>query len=167
MENIAYYIKIISISAIPVLLAIILHEVGHGWVANRLGDPTAKHAGRLTLNPISHVDIFGTIILPILLLITTAGKVVFGYAKPVPINPYNLRDPRKDMIWVAGAGPLTNFILAILSAILLRLLSLLRSSPFARSLPAASRAEPGPLGPLPIGLDVFDEYSDQYCAGII
>jgi Zn-dependent protease len=125
MENIAYYIKIISVSAIPILLAIILHEVGHGWVANRLGDPTAKHAGRLTLNPISHVDIFGTIILPILLLVTTAGKVVFGYAKPVPVNPYNLRDPKKDMIWVAGAGPLTNFILAILSAILLRLLSLL------------------------------------------
>ncbi|MEW5800642.1 MAG: site-2 protease family protein [bacterium] len=124
METIAYYIKIVSISAIPVLLAIILHEVGHGWVANRLGDPTAKHAGRLTLNPIPHIDIFGTIILPIVLLVTNAG-VLFGWAKPVPINPYNLREPRKDMIWIAGAGPMTNFTLAVLSAILLRMLSLL------------------------------------------
>jgi len=125
MEMIAHYIQIISISAIPILLAIMLHEIGHGWVANRLGDPTAKDAGRLTLNPISHIDIFGTIILPVLLLITTGGKVVFGYAKPVPINPHNLRKPKKDMVWIAGAGPLTNFILAILSAILLRILSLI------------------------------------------
>ena len=124
MESIAYYIKIISISAIPVLLAIILHEIGHGWVANRLGDPTAKHAGRLTLNPIPHIDIFGTIILPAILLITNAG-ILFGWAKPVPINPYNLREPRKDMMWIAGAGPMTNLVLAVLSAILLRMLSLL------------------------------------------
>ena len=127
METIAYYIKIISISAIPVLMAIILHEIGHGWVANRLGDPTAKRAGRLTLNPIPHIDILGTIILPAILLITKAG-ILFGWAKPVPINPHNLKDPKKDMIWIAGAGPMTNFILAVLSAILLRMLSLFEPS---------------------------------------
>ncbi|MEW6379270.1 MAG: site-2 protease family protein [bacterium] len=123
METAASFIKVISISAIPILMAIMLHEIGHGWMANRLGDPTAKHAGRLTLNPIPHIDIFGTIILPVLLLLTNTG-IVFGYAKPVPINPYNLREPRKDMMWIAGAGPLTNLILAILSAIALRMLGL-------------------------------------------
>ncbi|MCL6583904.1 MAG: site-2 protease family protein [bacterium] len=123
METAAYFIKIISISAIPILLAIILHEISHGWMANRLGDPTAKHAGRLTLNPIPHIDIFGTIILPTLLIFTQSG-IVFGYAKPVPINPYNLKEPKKDMILIAGAGPLANLILAVLSALVLRTLSL-------------------------------------------
>ena len=86
--------------------SIILHEVSHGWVAFRFGDDTAKRAGRLTLNPIAHIDIFGTIILPFVLIITT-GRA-FGYAKPVPVNFHALRHPRRDMVLVAIAGPVTN-----------------------------------------------------------
>lgn len=108
----------ISIYAIPALLAIILHEVSHGWVADRLGDSTARYSGRLTLNPIAHIDIFGTVILPLVLLVS--GGFIFGYAKPVPINPYNLRNPRSDMIWISLAGILTNLALAAISAMLFR-----------------------------------------------
>ena len=124
MENTTFYIQSISISALPILLAIVLHEVAHGWVADKLGDPTAKLAGRLTLNPIPHIDLFGTIILPLLLLISRVG-ILFGWAKPVPVNPYNLRDPRKGMLWVAAAGPVTNFAMALGSALLLRILNFL------------------------------------------
>ncbi len=109
----------ISIYLIPTLLAIILHEVSHGWVADRLGDSTARYSGRLTLNPVAHIDLFGTIILPLVLLITP-GNFIFGYAKPVPINPYNLRNPRRDIIWVSLAGILTNLALAAVSAMLFR-----------------------------------------------
>lgn len=121
IENVTYYIRTISISAIPTLLSIILHEIAHGWMANHLGDPTAKYAGRLTLNPIPHIDPFGTVILPLLLLIS-GSDILFGWAKPVPVNPYNLKNPRKDMMWVAAAGPITNLTLAIACAIFLRLL---------------------------------------------
>jgi Zn-dependent protease len=84
-------------------------------VAYKLGDPTAKMLGRLTLNPIAHIDVFGTIILPLMLIVLTDGRFVFGYAKPVPINPMNFRNPRKDMAISAAAGPLTNILLAVLS----------------------------------------------------
>ena len=96
-------------------LAIILHECAHGWTANKLGDPTAKLAGRLTLNPLKHIDPFGSIILPgILLLISHLGynTVVLGWAKPVPVNFYRLKHPRRDMMLVALAGPITNILLA-------------------------------------------------------
>jgi Zn-dependent protease len=108
------------ISALPVLIAITFHEVSHGLVANKLGDPTAKMLGRLTLNPIAHIDIFGTILLPFILIVATHGKFVFGYAKPVPINPMNFKDPKRDMAISAAAGPITNFILAFLSFLVLR-----------------------------------------------
>ena len=111
-------IQRISISVIPILLAIILHEVSHGWVADKLGDSTARYSGRITLNPAAHIDVFGTIILPLVLLIS--GGFMFGYAKPVPINPYNLRNPRRDIIWVSLAGILTNLALAAVSAMLFR-----------------------------------------------
>jgi Zn-dependent protease len=114
----ASLVQKILIYAIPTLLAIILHEVAHGWVADRLGDSTARYSGRLTLNPAAHVDFFGTILLPLVLLIT--GGFVFGYAKPVPINPYNLRNQRRDMIWVSLAGVLTNLALAAASAMVFR-----------------------------------------------
>jgi Zn-dependent protease len=104
----------IAIWAFPVLVAIVFHEVAHGWVAFRFGDPTAARMGRLTLNPISHIDPFGTILLPALLIIVGA-PFLFGYAKPVPVNFYNLNHPKRDMIWVALAGPLTNILLAIAS----------------------------------------------------
>ena len=100
------------------LVAIIFHEVAHGWVAFRLGDPTAARMGRLTLNPISHIDLFGTILMPLFLIIAGA-PFVFGYAKPVPVNFHNLNHPKRDMIWVAGAGPVTNILLAVVSAYVL------------------------------------------------
>lgn len=109
------------IAAIPILFAITLHEVAHGYVANKLGDPTAKFVGRLTLNPIVHIDPIGTILLPAMLLIFTNGQFVFGYAKPVPINPNNFRNPRRDMAISAAAGPVMNIILAILSVLIIKL----------------------------------------------
>ncbi len=108
----------LSIWAFPVLVAIVFHEVAHGWVAYRLGDPTAAIMGRLTLNPFSHIDIVGTVLLPALLI--WAGGPVFGYAKPVPVDYDNLKDPRRDMIKVALAGPGANIILAVLSLLLVK-----------------------------------------------
>jgi Zn-dependent protease len=89
----SHIVRQLVISAVPILIAIVLHEVAHGYVAYKLGDPTAKIAGRLTLNPISHVDPFGTILMPLMLFVFTDGRFVFGFAKPVPINPYNFRNP--------------------------------------------------------------------------
>ncbi len=114
-------IRQIIISAPPILAAIIFHEVSHGFVANKLGDPTAKFMGRLTLNPIAHIDPVGTVILPALLMLT--GSPVFGWAKPVPINPANFKDPKRDMAISAAAGPVTNVILAILSLLIMKFLS--------------------------------------------
>ena len=105
-------IQKIAVWAIPVLIAVVFHEVAHGWVANRLGDPTAKNLGRLTLNPIAHIDLFGTILIPAMLILAHS-PFVFGYAKPVPVNFYNLRNPKRDMVWVALAGPVMNLILAL------------------------------------------------------
>ena len=108
--------------SIPVLIfAIVFHECAHGWMANRLGDPTAKLMGRITLNPIPHVDIFGTILIPLFLLITNSS-FMFGYAKPVPVDYRNLRDPHKDMLWIGLAGPLANIILMFISAIIWKLM---------------------------------------------
>jgi Zn-dependent protease len=135
-------IRQISIIAIPVLLAITLHEAAHGFVANKLGDPTAKRLGRLTLNPIAHIDIFGTILIPIFLFVTTG--FVIGYAKPVPVNFANLRNPKRDMVYVAGAGPGVNLLLALACGILFRALlyffpahTLSSSSPFGNGLTAS------------------------------
>lgn len=90
----------------------ILHEYMHGWVADRLGDPTARYAGRLTLDPRAHVDPWGTLLMPLLLFFATGGRFLFAYAKPVPYNPYNLKDQRWGPVLVAVAGPLANFALA-------------------------------------------------------
>ena len=105
-------IRQIAIWALPVLVAVVFHEVAHGWVAYRLGDPTAARLGRLTLNPIAHVDLYGTIIIPLVLIISHA-PFVFGYAKPVPVNFQNLKNPKRDMVWVALAGPMMNLLLAL------------------------------------------------------
>lgn len=118
----ASLIKQIIVSALPILFAITFHEVSHGYIANRLGDPTAKFMGRLTLNPIAHIDPVGTVLMPIMLLIMTGGQVMFGYAKPVPINPANFRDPRRDMAISAAAGPLSNIFLAIVSVVIIKLI---------------------------------------------
>jgi Zn-dependent protease len=115
-----YYILTISVIF---FFSVILHEIAHGWVAYRLGDPTAKLEGRLTLNPFPHIDPFGTILLPAL-LIWAHSPVVLGWAKPVPVNFAFLRNPKRDMIWVGLAGPLVNIFLAVIFSIFLRLNSI-------------------------------------------
>jgi Zn-dependent protease len=106
-------IRQIIISVFPILIAITFHELSHGFAANKLGDPTAKMMGRLTLNPIPHIDLFGTILMPLMLIVFTHGQFVFGYAKPVPINPMNFKNPKRDMAISAAAGPAMNIALAI------------------------------------------------------
>jgi Zn-dependent protease len=103
---------------LPVVIAVTFHEAAHGFVALRCGDDTALRANRLTFNPLNHIDPFGTILLPALLLLGSGGRLLFGYAKPVPVNFSRLRDPRHDMVWVALAGPGTNVLLAIASSLL-------------------------------------------------
>jgi Zn-dependent protease len=118
-----FFLKL-SIMLVPALMAITCHEVSHGYVADKFGDNTARYMGRLTLNPLKHLDIFGTLMVFI---------VGIGWAKPVPVNFNNLRHPKRDMIWVAAAGPITNFLLAFLSAMAMRGLVT-----FGESIPSAS-----------------------------
>lgn len=108
-----------GIVLVILILSAILHEIMHGFVAEKLGDPTARLAGRLTLNPIKHIDPFMSILLP-LLLIVSGSPVIFGAAKPVPVDPFNLKDGKKDMALVALAGPLTNLMIAIISAFIIK-----------------------------------------------
>ena len=112
----------IVVMIVPLLFAVTIHEVAHGYIALRMGDHTAQKAGRLTLNPIKHLDFFGSLLLPLMLKLT-GSPVIFGYAKPVPVNFSNLRDVRKSTIYVASAGVLANFILAFLSGILFQILT--------------------------------------------
>jgi len=114
-----------SIWILPVLVAVTLHEAAHGWMAWRLGDDTAYRLGRVSFNPLKHIDPFGTVLLPALLLLGSGGRMMFGFAKPVPVNFQGLRQPRRDMVLVALAGPGINIILAILSAALFHTTSLL------------------------------------------
>ncbi len=110
----------ISVWLLPVVTAITLHEAAHGWVAWKLGDDTARRAGRVTFNPLAHIDRFGTILLPGLLLLVKA-PFLFGYAKPVPVDFRRLRRPRRDMVWVAAAGPGVNLAMAFAAALLMHL----------------------------------------------
>jgi len=108
-------------SLIVLLLSIIIHEIAHGSVAYYLGDPTAKHAGRLTLNPLKHLDLFGSVILPLFLFFITSGRgPIFGWTKPVPVNPYNFRDQKWGTLKVSIAGPSTNFLIAIIFSLIIR-----------------------------------------------
>ncbi len=102
------------------MIAMSVHEFSHGWMAYKLGDNTAKYAGRLTLNPLAHIDPIGTVLLPLALFITTSGQFVFGAAKPVPINYWSLKNPKRDMVFIGLSGPLANLIFAILLSILFR-----------------------------------------------
>lgn len=114
-------IQTVSLYAIPVLLAITLHEAAHGYAAKHFGDNTAYNLGRVTLNPLPHIDPVGTILMPLMLYFATSGAFLFGYAKPVPVRFGNLRNPKRDMIWVALAGPGANFFQALMWAALLYL----------------------------------------------
>lgn len=111
----------IAAVALPMIVAITFHEAAHGFVAYRLGDPTAYEQGRVTFNPVKHIDLFGTIVLPLLLYIST--KFIFGWARPVPVDPSRLGQPRRDMVLVAAAGPGINLALAVLSGFLLAVLA--------------------------------------------
>lgn len=104
----------IAIAIIPLIFAITVHEAAHGWVAHKCGDDTAKKLGRITLNPLKHIDLLGTVIIPLIMLLTT--NFIFGYAKPVPVNWNNLNKPRRDMALVAAAGPIVNLIMALIWA---------------------------------------------------
>jgi Zn-dependent protease len=112
-------VQAFAVWALPVIFAITLHEASHGYAALRFGDPTAKEQGRLTLNPLKHIDPFGTILLPAMLILFFG--TAFGYAKPVPVNFSRLRNPKRDMIFVAGAGPATNLFLGLVSVLLMPL----------------------------------------------
>lgn len=117
----ANIIQSIAIWALPLVFAVSLHEAAHGFIANRLGDPTARMLGRLSLNPIRHIDLWGTIIIPLVLIISQAG-ILFGYAKPVPINPRYFKDPKRGMAWVAVSGPAINLSLALVSGLVFRII---------------------------------------------
>ena len=105
---------------VALIYSIIIHEYAHGWMADRLGDPTAKHSGRLTLNPMPHIDLMGSIFLPLLLIISNSGFII-GWAKPVPFNPYNLRDQKYGPLKIALAGPAANLIIALFFGVFLKL----------------------------------------------
>ena len=114
-------IQKVAVFALPILFAITVHEAAHGYVARYFGDLTAARLGRITLNPLKHIDPIGTLLLPALTVML--GGILFGWAKPVPVNFANLRNPKKDMLWVAAAGPASNLIMAIFWAILLNMVN--------------------------------------------
>ena len=117
--NISDLIQTVLIYALPVIFAITLHEAAHGYAAQRLGDATAAMLGRVTLNPFVHIDPMGTILMPLLLYFSTGGAFLFGYAKPVPVRFDQLRHPKRDMVWVALAGPAANLLQALLWGVVL------------------------------------------------
>ena len=126
-------VRLIALYAIPGIFAITLHEAAHGYAARHFGDLTAYQAGRITLNPIRHIDPIGTILIPALILIASGGKYAFGWAKPVPVNFGGLRNPKRDMLWVAAAGPGANLVMAIIWALIIK---------FAQGIPQNYFTEP-------------------------
>jgi len=131
-------IQKIVIYALPVIFAITVHEAAHGYAAKHFGDMTAFNAGRITLNPLKHIDLFGTIILPALTVML--GGILFGWAKPVPVDFRRLRNPKKDMLWVAAAGPASNFVMAVFWALVMKFSV---NAPEAFVLPMALMAKAG------------------------
>ena len=132
-------IQAIAIAALPVLFAITLHEAAHGYAARHFGDPTAYLLGRISLNPIRHIDPLGTIVIPIAIYYLSSGQFVFGWAKPVPVDFGRLRNPKRDMLWVAAAGPLANLAMLCGWALLLKLAFLLPVTNYTLPLVEMSR----------------------------
>ena len=134
-------IQAIAVAALPVILAITLHEAAHGYAARHFGDPTAWQQGRITANPLKHIDLVGTIIVPGIILLLSTGGILFGWAKPVPVDFSRLRHPKSDMLWVAAAGPGANLAMLLFWALVMKLAWLLPLNFF--SLPMARMAEVG------------------------
>lgn len=132
-------IQTLAISALPVIFAITLHEAAHGYAARHFGDPTAWQLGRISLNPLRHIDPVGTIVIPIAILLFSGGSFLFGYAKPVPVDFGRLRNPKQDMFWVAAAGPGANLFMALCWAFLLKMAWLMPSSEFTLPLSEMSK----------------------------
>ncbi len=135
------FIQTLAIAALPVIFAITLHEAAHGYAARHFGDLTAWQAGRISLNPIRHIDLVGTIVVPVSILLLSAGNFLFGWAKPVPVNFGRLRNPKKDMFWVAAAGPGANLFMALLWAGILKFVEAAPDN--AYNLPLARMADVG------------------------
>ena len=134
-------VETIALYAIPMIFAITLHEAAHGYVAKYFGDYTAYQAGRISLNPLDHIDPIGTILVPVVLIMLSRGQLVFGWAKPVPVNFGNLRSPKRDMLWVAAAGPGANLLMAICWAMLLKVVHMVPANYF--SYPLGKMAQGG------------------------
>lgn len=132
-------IQTLAISALPVIFAITLHEAAHGYAARHFGDPTAWQLGRISLNPLRHIDPIGTIVIPVAILLFSGGSFLFGYAKPVPVDFGRLRNPKQDMFWVAAAGPGANLFMALCWAFLLKMAWLMPSSEFTLPLSEMSK----------------------------
>lgn len=132
-------IQTIALAALPVIFAITLHEAAHGYAARYFGDPTAWQQGRISLNPMRHIDPIGTILIPVAILLFSAGSFLFGYAKPVPVDFARLRNPKRDMFWVALAGPAANLFMALCWAFLLKFAWLMPSNAFTVPLSEMSK----------------------------
>lgn len=133
-------VQTIAIFALPVILAITLHEAAHGYVARHFGDMTAYAQGRVSLNPLRHIDLVGTIVVPLLILLVSRGVFLFGWAKPVPVNYSALRNPKRHMAWVAAAGPAANLAMSLAWAVLLKLALILPPGIFSVPMSAMARA---------------------------
>lgn len=154
MNDLSHLLFDISYKALPLLFAMVLHEYAHGWVANICGDSTAKTQGRLTVNPLAHIDPFGTIIVPLLCLMLP-GSFLLGWAKPVPVDPRNMRQPRRDMALVAVAGPGMNFLLAVGSAVVLALLLSIDPSLMSAESPSEAETTSAAMILLPLAVMAF------------